>query len=412
MSLAGDLAVRYFRRRSSRLVSRVSALAIAGVALGVMALVIAMGLLSGYRDEIQAKLVGANADVVVFPLAGSGIDHPDAVEAKLRRVPRVRAVSSVIYWQGTAASEAHPDGTNAIVKGVDPERERSVAPVGRLLESGRALFSPGPGGAPACAIGADLADRLGVREGESIVLTVPDASRRGGLLALRRRSFQIRKVFRTNFFEYDSEWVFVDRKAAQDLARLAAPANVVEAKLDSIDRTSEATSAIRAALGEGFSVTDWRALNRSLFSALTVQKITLFLVIGLIVAVSTFNIVATLVMSVQERKRDIGILSALGSPPRLPERVFLRLGILLGGSGVAIGIGAGALACWILTHFRLVRFPPEVAEIYFVSFVPFSVRGQDLAAIAAFSIAIIAAASFLPARRAARIDVAEALRYE
>jgi lipoprotein-releasing system permease protein len=159
-------------------------------------------------------------------------------------------------------------------------------------------------------------------------------------------------------------------------------------------------------------VTDWRALNRSLFSALTVQKITLFLVIGLIVAVSTFNIVATLVMSVQERKRDIGILSALGSPPRLPERVFLRLGILLGGSGVAIGIGAGALACWVLTHFRLVRFPPEVAEIYFVSFVPFAVRGRDLAAIAAFSVAIIAAASFFPARRAARVDVAEALRYE
>ena len=219
-------------------------------------------------------------------------------------------------------------------------------------------------------------------------------------------------MFRTNFFEYDSEWVFVDREAARDLARFAAPANVVEAKLDSIDRTSEATAAIREALGEGFSVTDWRALNRSLFSALTVQKITLFLVIGLIVAVSTFNIVATLVMSVQERKRDIGILSALGSPPRLPERVFLRLGILLGGSGVAIGIGAGALACWVLTHFRLVRFPPEVAEIYFVSFVPFAVRGRDLAAIAAFSVAIIAAASFFPARRAARVDVAEALRYE
>jgi ABC-type lipoprotein release transport system permease subunit len=176
MSLAGELAVRYFRRRSSRLVSRVSALAIAGVALGVMALVIAMGLLSGYRDEIQAKLVGANADVVVFPLAGSGIEHPEAVEAKLRRVPRVRAVSSVIYWQGTAASEAHPDGTNAVVKGVDPERERSVAPVGRLLEAGKGLFSPGPGGMPACAIGADLADRLGVTEGETIVLTVPDAS--------------------------------------------------------------------------------------------------------------------------------------------------------------------------------------------------------------------------------------------
>lgn len=412
MSLAGELAARYFRRRSSRLVSRVSALAVAGVALGVMALVIAMALLSGYRDEIQSKLIGANADVVVFPLGGSGIAHPDAVEAKLRRVPRVRAVSSVIYWQGTAASEARPDGTNAVVKGIDADRERFVAPVGRLLEEGSGLFAAGPGGIPACAIGADLADRLAVAEGGTVVLTVPDASRRESGLALRRRAFRVRKVFRTNFFEYDSEWVFVDREAARELARLGAPANVVEAKLDTIERTAEAAGAIREALGEGFSVTDWRSLNGSLFSALTVQKITLFLVIGLIVAVSTFNIVATLVMSVQERKRDIGVLSALGAPPRLAERVFLRLGMLLGGSGVAIGISAGALACWILTRFRLVRFPPDVAEIYFVSFVPFTVRARDLAAIAVFSVAIIAAASFLPARRAARIDVAEALRYE
>jgi len=412
VSFAGELALRYFRRRSSRLVSRVSALAIAGVALGVMALVIAMGLLSGYRDEIQTKLIGANADVVIFPLAGSGVERPETIEAKLRRVPRVRAVSSVIYWQGTAASDALPDGTNAVLKGIDPERERSVAPVGRVLDAGRRLFAAGSDGVPACAIGADLAGRLDVRPGGIVVLTVPDASRRGSLLALRRRAFRVSEVFRTNFFEYDSEWIFVDREEARALARFPAPANVIEVKLDSIEKTPEATAAIRSAVGEGFSVTDWRSLNGSLFSALTVQKITLFLVIGLIVAVSTFNIVATLVMSVQERKRDIGVLSAVGAPPRLAERVFLRLGMLLGGTGVAIGIVSGALVCAALTRFRLVRFPPEVAEIYFVSFVPFSVRPRDLLAIALFSAGIIAAASFFPARRAARVDVAEALRYE
>lgn len=412
MTLAGDIALRYFRRRSSRLVSRVSGLAIGGVALGVMALVIAMGLLTGYRDEIQSKLIGANADVVIFPLTSAGIARPDQIDTKLRGYARVRAASPVIYWQGTAASDGEPDGTNAIVKGIDVAAERKVAPVGRLLDAGERLFAPGPDGLPGCAVGADLASRLRVRAGDSIILTVPDASRRGATLALRRGVFRISEIFRTNFYEYDSEWVFVSRETARSLARYPAPANVVEVKLDSIDDTAEATGEIRRLVGEGFSVTDWRSLNGSLFSALTVQKITLFLVIGLIVAVSTFNIVATLVMTVQEKKRDIGVLSAVGAPPALASRIFLRLGMLLGGTGVALGIAAGTAVCALLTRLRLVRFPPDVAEIYFVSFVPFQVRPRDLAVIAAFSLAVIAAASLFPARRAARIAVADALRYE
>lgn len=412
MTLPSEIALRYFRRRSSRLVSRVSVLAIAGVALGVMALVIAMALLTGYRDEIQSKLIGANADVVAFPLTSSGIPEPERLEAKLRAFSRVRATAPVLYWQGTAASESDPDGTNAIVKGIDPERERAVAPVGRVLEEGPRLFARDASGREGCAIGTDLADRLRLRPGDTVVLTVPDMARTSARFSLRRAAFRVAKVFRTNFYEYDSEWVFVSRAAAQALARYPAPANVLEIKLDTIERTPEATSRVRQLLGEGFSVTDWRSLNGSLFSALTVQKITLFLVIGLIVAVSTFTIVATLVMNVQEKKRDIGVLSAIGAPGRLVSGIFLRLGVLLGGTGVAVGLAAGAAVCAILTRFRLVRFPPDVAEIYFVSSVPFIVKLRDVAMIALFSAAVIALAAWFPARRAARVEIADALRYE
>jgi lipoprotein-releasing system permease protein len=412
LTLPAEIALRYFRRRSSRLVSRVSALAIAGVALGVMALVIAMALLTGYRDEIQSKLIGANADIVVFPLTSAGIPDPGTLEGKLRAFPRVRAAAPVLYWQGTAASESDPDGTNAIVKGIDPDRERTVAPVGRVLEGGSPLFARDAAGREGCAIGADLADRLRLRPGDTVVLTVPDMARSRARFALRRGAFRVAKIFRTNFYEYDSEWVFVSRPAAQALARSPAPANVLEIKLDTIERTPEAAARVRALLGEGFSVTDWRSLNGSLFSALTVQKITLFLVIGLIVAVSTFTIVATLVMNVQEKKRDIGVLSAIGAPGRLVSGVFLRLGVLLGGTGVAVGLAAGAAVCAVLTRFRLVRFPPDVAEIYFVSFVPFVVRLRDVAAIALFSAAVIALAAWFPARRAAKLEIADALRYE
>jgi lipoprotein-releasing system permease protein len=389
VKLSSEIALRYLRRRSSHLVSRVSWLAIAGVALGVMALVIAMGLLTGYRDQIQTKLLGANAEVVVFPLTPGGILHPEELAARVRRDGNVRLVSPVIYLQGTASSDEAPDGFSAVVKGVDDARA-----------------------ARTCSIGVDLARRLRVKAGDTVVLTVPDASRRGNALSLRREPFRIDRVFRTNFFEYDSEWVFTRREDARNLAELPGSANVLEVRLVSLDRTAESTARIRDLAGDAFTVTDWRSLNGSLFSALTVQKITLFLLIGLIVAVSTFNIVATLVMSVQEKQRDIGVLAAMGAPPRLPSGVFLRLGLLLGGSGLLLGLAAGSAVCLVITKFRLVSFPPEIAQIYFVSFVPFLLRLRDLAAISAFSLAIILIASYFPARRASRLSIAEALRYE
>ena len=189
-------------------------------------------------------------------------------------------------------------------------------------------------------------------------------------------------------------------------------ANVIEIKLDTIRDTEGAAREIAKAAGKEFSVTDWRSLNTGLFSALRIQQITLFFVIGLIVAVSTFNIVATLVMTVKEKKRDIGVLTALGAEASFFSRVFLLLGGLLGGAGVLSGVAFGTLVCWVMTAFRLLRFPPAVAEIYFVSYIPFLVRPLDLGAIVGFSVLVILLASWLPARRAGRVDIAEALRYE
>ena len=204
----------------------------------------------------------------------------------------------------------------------------------------------------------------------------------------------------------------MDREELRRLARLPGQANVVEVSLDDIRATEKAAAAIGAAAGNGYSVSDWRSMNGGLFSALAIQQTTLFLVIGLIVAVSTFNVVATLVMTVQEKKRDIGVLGTLGAEPRFFSRVFVWLGALLGGSGVVAGILFGALICWAATQFRLLSFPPGVAEIYFVSYIPFLVRPMDLAVIVGFAGLAILLAAWVPARRAARVDIAEALRYE
>jgi lipoprotein-releasing system permease protein len=412
-SLAFEVARAYLRARSSRLVSSVSLLSIAGIGLGVAALVVAMGLLTGYRREIRENLIGANAEVVLFPLSTSAESHPESAVHRVAGLSRVRATALVVYQSGLAASAATPDGADVVLKGIDPASERRVSRIDVYLPGAEALLAPGPPGTPpGVAVGAELARALDVRQGDTILLSVPDNTRGASALVPRTAPFRVAAIFRTNFYESDSELVFLDRDVLRRLARMEGQANVIEIKLDTIRDTESAARAIGDAAGREFSVTDWRSLNSGLFSALAIQQTTLFFVIGLIVAVSTFNIVATLVMTVQEKKRDIGVLTALGADPGFFRRVFVTLGALLGGTGVVAGIAFGALVCWVMTEFRLLRFPPGVAEIYFVSFIPFRVRPLDLVSIVAFSLAVILLASWIPARRAGRVDIAEALRYE
>ncbi|HEX4440494.1 MAG TPA: ABC transporter permease [Thermoanaerobaculia bacterium] len=413
MSLALEVALRYLRSRPSRLVSTVSLLSIGGIALGVAALVVAMGLLSGYRTEIREKLIGANAAVVVFPMIPGGDPDPAALERRIAAVPGVRASAPVVYDAGVIASAASPDGADAVLKGIDPAAEARVSDLSTYLPDAAAAVTRGaPGVPPGVAVGAELARRLDVKPGDPVTVSVPDASGKPGRFAPRAGRFRVTRIFRTNFAEYDSEWVFVDREELRRLAGMQGEANVVEVRLASLDDTERAAAAIGRAAGNGYSVSDWRSMNGGLFSALVIQQTTLFLLIGLIVAVSTFNVVATLVMTVREKRRDMGVLATLGAEPRFFSRVFLALGTLLGAAGVTAGVAFGVLVCVAATRFRLLSFPPGVAEIYFVSYIPFLVRLRDLAAIVGFSAVVIALASWVPARRAARLDIADALRYE
>ncbi|MGH9399061.1 MAG: ABC transporter permease, partial [Thermoanaerobaculia bacterium] len=216
-------ALRYAKSRPSKLVSSVSLLSIFGIALGVAALVVAMGLLSGYRTEIRDKLIGGNAEVIVFPLSSGAGAPPDtaALERRLASVPGVRATSRVIYQTGIASSAATPDGVDAVVKGVDAAAESRVSELGRYVpDAARALQSGGAGEPPGVAIGAELARRLDVAEGAAITLSVPDASGAGRRFVPLSGSFRVNRIFRSNFFEYDAEWVYCDRETLRRLARM------------------------------------------------------------------------------------------------------------------------------------------------------------------------------------------------
>ena len=407
MSLARRIAWRYLRRPTDRLVSAVGLVSVLGLVIGVMALVISMALMTGYRRDLQSKLLGGNAEVFVYSI-GTPIADPRELVAKLEKVPGVANASPVLFQQAVVTTETNTTGSEVMLKGIEPSRG-ATSPMLAKVVGPRGKFATAEG-ERGVSVGRYLATKLGVKQGDAISVTVAAAGAEGYMP--RSSTFLVTNIYATGFYEFDARWLFIDLDDARELLGMGGSANLLEVKLQpgaSLDRTS---AAIEKSTDGRYTVSDWREMNRQLFSMLQIQQLVLFIVIGLIVFVSTFNIVSTLIMTVQEKRREIGILASMGAEARMVRRIFIWYGTMVGLTGTALGVGLGTLICWVITRYELLQFPPEIAEVYFVSSIPFVTRPEDLAVIAAFSIAVSFLATIVPSMRAARLNPVEALRYE
>lgn len=430
--LSWTVAWRFLRGRRSRLLDGTARAALAATALGVTAMIIAMALMTGYREDLRRKLVEGNAPVVAQPLLPATVDA-EAARETLAAIPGVAAVHRVAYGQGTliagpagaggsgAESETRDGiGVEVTLRGIEPDpgAAGAAAPAGGRLTAAAERLAPGPDGIYGAVLGAELARKLGVGEGDLVRLVALGLA--GGRPRFRYHTLRVTGTFSVGFAEFDAAWVLLDRGLVTHAVGDGGPggeatgatADLYEVAVAEGVDVGAVVAAAERALGPDWFVADWRLANRELFTALELQQLVLFLVLGLIVLVSTFNVGSTLVVLVRERMRDVGVLAALGLAPGRLRAVFLTYGAVLGAAGVALGVALGAGSAWVLTTFELIRFDPEVAAIYFISSVPFRVRATDLAAVVGFALAVNLIACAVPAWRAARVDPSAALRYE
>jgi lipoprotein-releasing system permease protein len=405
-----QVALRYLTaRRKQAFISVISSISVLGVVVGVMALMVALGLMTGLQREIRARILGATAHLSVFKSGNDAFDDYRDVVERVRTAPRVQGAAPAFYGKGLLTS-----GTGSAVatlKGIVPAQERTVTELGEQVEEGTldVLAGGGEGMAP-ILLGRDLANGLGVSAGDVVTVTSPEGRLSPMGILPRVAKFRVAGTVHSGLYEFDAQWAYIPLAVAQRLFTEGSDsASLVEVRIDDIYAVKEVAPHIVAALGEGHLTTDWIMMNQSLFSALWLEKTAIGITIGLIVMVAALNIVATLILMVMEKHKDIAILVSMGASRGAITRIFMLQGTVIGALGTLAGAVLGWGVCRVLDTYRLIRVP---VDVYQISYVPFKLLPFDAAMVVGGAVLICFLATIHPARGAARLDPAEALRYE
>ncbi|MGQ9633454.1 MAG: FtsX-like permease family protein [Bryobacteraceae bacterium] len=403
------VALRYLKaKRKQAVISVITLISVAGVAAGVMALVVALAVNNGFRNTLERSLLGATAHVTVLEKkTRNGIQDWRPLTEKLRTIAHVVSAEPSLYAPVYLTAPLQSEG--AILKGIPIDEAQRMAGLAQYMKQGRLADLAQRGRMPGIVLGARLAERTGLPYNSVAQIISPQGELTPFGPQPTTHRFRVVGIFETGFYDLDSAWAFTSLENAQRVLGLSDVVNAIELKLDDINRAPQVAAEAEKLAGPELAATTWMEQNRQIFAALRMEKLVTIITIGLIELVAALNILIALVMMVMEKYRDIAVLISMGARREQIRRIFVYQGLLIGVTGTLIGLALGYGLSYLANRYRWV---PLIEEVYSLSYVPFEPRWVDGLWIAAAAILISYLATLYPSRNATAIAPAEALRYE
>lgn len=409
MSFELFVASRYlFSRRKQTFIYVISLMSILGVALGVGALVLVLGVYNGLTTDMRDKILGANAHGIIlsYDSAVFGQKLPELLE-RIYGIPDITGAMPFIYSEVMLSAGGGVKGV--VLRGIDPE----VAPrVLTMLKttSEATLEALSDNDVPGIIIGDELAKRLHIMPGGRVNMLSPAGQKGAAGYSPRVKAFEVAGIFKTGMYEYDSSLAFVSLKAAREI--LGLPENFlsgIEITVKDLFNADKTAISLAEELGAPFYVRTWMEMNANLFAALKLEKIGMFILLAMVVMIGSFSIVTSLVMLVMEKTRDIAIMMSMGATRTMIRKIFILQGCIIGFIGTLLGYGFGLGVGWLLKRYRFIKLPENV---YTLDHLPVTITVSDVLLIGASAMLLCFLATLYPARQAAKLEPADALRYE
>ncbi len=406
------IALRYLKsKRKTGFISLITYISVAGVVIGVAALIIVLSVMNGFEREVRSRFIGVDAHVHVRTFHDRGVENYQNLAEQIKDLPHVQAWTPYIFNKGLIRSRESTTGV--LVRGIDPVSAVEVTDIGKninfgKLELGMVTSEEEETALPGIVLGYNLADKLIVTLGDRVTIaSFANVSQFGQMPMMMQ--FRVTGFFESGLYEIDDNFAYISLESAQKLFKMGSKVSGIELRLDHYENAAAVAQQITSRLGYPYRAVTWQDMNPNLFAWMKIEKWAAFIILSLIIMVAAFNIVSTLIMVTMEKTKDIGILKSMGATRAGIRRIFTLEGLFVGIVGTILGDLIGFALCWAQQTYRWFALP---SDVYIISWLPVLMKWSDFAMISAAAIVITFVASVYPAAHAAKLDPVEALRYE